>query len=52
MAKPIKDTPTLKGKDAKRFLEKLSKSDNQKASAEKLAKMRENFSRLNSIAKF
>lgn len=52
MAKPIKDTPTLKGKDAKRFLEKLEKSGNKKTTPQKLAKMKENFSRLNSIARF
>lgn len=52
MAKPIKDTPTLKGRDAKRFLENVRKAEKEKISAEKLAKMRENFSALRSISKF
>ena len=52
MARPIKDTPTLKGKDAKRFLKQLKKADQNKVSSAELAKMRKNFNALNSIAKF
>ena len=52
MAKPIKDTPTLKGKDAKRFLKNFKKAENEKVSAAEIAKMRLNFSKLSSIAKF
>lgn len=52
MAKPIKDTPTLKGKDAKRFLTKFQKSSSEKLASSQIAKMRENFSKMNSIAKF
>ena len=52
MAKPIKDTPTLKGKDARRFLKKFAKAESGKIPAARIAKMKENFSKLNSIAKF
>lgn len=52
MAKPIKDTPTLKGKDAKRFLKKFVKAESEKLPLSQIAKMQENFSKLNSIAKF
>ncbi|MBP7554842.1 MAG: hypothetical protein KA821_01160 [Chitinophagaceae bacterium] len=52
MAKPIKDTPTLKGKDAKRFLRKIKKTEETKASPQQLATMREHFSALRSISKF
>lgn len=52
MAKPIKDTPTLKGKDARKFLKQFSKAETSKVPAEQIAKMREQFSKLHSIAKF
>lgn len=52
MARPIKDTPTLKGKDAKKFLKKFEKVKENKIPPAQLAKMRENFSALQSIAQF
>ncbi len=52
MAKPIKVTPTLKGKDARRFLKNLAKAESEKLPPSQIAKMKENFSKLNSIAKF
>lgn len=51
MAKPIKDTPTLKGKDAKRFLKQFVKAESERVPAAQLAKMRENFSKMQSIVK-
>jgi ribosomal protein L5 len=51
MAKPIKETPTLKGKDAKKFLSKILEVDIKKIDDKKLAEMKENFSKINSIIK-
>lgn len=43
MARPIKDTPDLKGKDARRFFEKM---DNvQKESAEEIARIKKSASK-------
>jgi hypothetical protein len=43
MARPIKDTPDLKGKDARRFFDKM---DNvQKVSPEELARIKKSASR-------
>lgn len=50
MAKPIKETPVLKGKDAKKFSEDINRSKDNKLSAAEIAKMRENFSKLQAIA--
>jgi len=54
MARPIKDTPTLRGKDAKRFLKRMREVDEgkHKVSPEVLARMKENYLKLKSIAKF
>ena len=52
MAKPIKETPVLKGKDARVFLEKIQKSIENRNTPNENVKIRENFSRLNAIAKF
>ena len=52
MAKPIKETPVLKGKDAKTFIKNMNLSSSKKVDEDKIAKMQLNFSRLNSIAKF
>lgn len=51
MAKPIKETPILMGKDAVMFLNKVKASSDKKASPQEIAKMKENFSKLNSIVK-
>jgi hypothetical protein len=52
MAKPIKETPVLKGKDARTFLEKIQKSSDNRNTTKENVRIRENFNRLNSIAKF
>ena len=52
MAKPIKETPVLKGKDARVFLEKIQKSSDNRNTPNENNRIRENFNRLNSIAKF
>ena len=39
MARPIKDTPILKGHDAERFMERMLTSDERKVSNERRAEM-------------
>jgi len=52
MAKPIKETPVLKGKDAANFLKAVAANSKQKVSAEAAARIKSNFDRLNAIANF
>ena len=40
MARPIEDTPVLKGKDAERFVERLLTSDERKATKEEKEEVR------------
>jgi len=51
MAKPIKETPVLKGEDARIFLEKIKTSNDNRNSPKENIRIRENFNRMNSIAK-
>jgi len=41
MARPIKDTPVLTGKDAIRFWQEMERSKDKKVSDEELKRMRE-----------
>lgn len=50
MARPIKETPILKGKDAKRFMNNMSNP--KKASAEDIKKAHETFEKFRKIANF
>jgi hypothetical protein len=52
MAKAIKETPVLKGKDAKVFTNNTSASHVTRVEAAVRAKIRENFAKLQAIAKF
>ena len=52
MARLIRDTPVLKGKDALRFRKNLVKAEKNKISPQKLAIMKANYQKLTSIAKF
>jgi HD-GYP domain-containing protein (c-di-GMP phosphodiesterase class II) len=52
MAKPIKETPVLRGDDAANFLKKMNENSIKKLDPKVIAKMRENFSKLQSIAQF
>lgn len=52
MAKPIKETPVLKGKDAKVFIDNINASRVTRVEASVRAKIRENFAKLQGIAKF
>ena len=50
MARPIKETPLLKGKDAERFMQKMKES--RQVSAEEIRRVRYNYEYIMSIAKF
>ena len=50
MAKPIKETPILLGRDALKFEKKVNTG--QKVSSEVFSKMRSNFEKLQSVSKF
>ena len=52
MSRPIKDTPTLKGKAAIKFLLDMKKLREKKIAPEALDKMKMNYEKLRSIAKF
>lgn len=46
MAKPIKETPILKGKDAVNFLQKMKEAQGKKVSAQRLSEIKSNAQRL------
>ncbi len=52
MAKPIKETPVLTGKDAVKFLENIKENKSIKPTKEEVAKIKNNFSKLSAIAQF
>ena len=52
MAKPIKETPVLTGKDAATFVEQMKVTANTRVNATERARIRENFAKLQAIAKF
>jgi hypothetical protein len=52
MARPIKETPVLEGKDARSFIEKMSSASDRKVSTDDVKRMRDNYERMKSIAKF
>lgn len=52
MAKPIKETPILSGKDAVAFNEQVKASAHLKVSKKERERIRLNFSSLSAIAKF
>jgi len=49
MAKPIKETPILQGRDAVNFSQHMKEAENTKVSAAELSKIKENANRLKSI---
>jgi len=52
MAKPIKETPILRGKDAKIFLKATTENEHKSISSLERAKMDENYDKLKSISGF
>lgn len=51
MAKPIKETPVLTGKDAKAFYLSMQEAEKSKISSAERERMIKNFHALNNIAK-
>lgn len=52
MARPIKETPVLKGRDAKMFIDQMIKLDSSPASKQVRSTIKENYEKLSKIAKF
>lgn len=52
MARPIKETPVLKGKEAAKFLTEINKAKDQKVSEETIEKIKKNYEKLKAIATF
>lgn len=52
MAKPIKETPVLKGLDAKRFMENMVVSASKRVDLSVRERIKSNFNALNAISQF
>ncbi|MFI5140471.1 MAG: hypothetical protein ACHQIM_21810 [Sphingobacteriales bacterium] len=52
MAKPIKETPILRGKDAVKFNKEMEKSKSEIVPVAVRERMKSNYSQLRAIAKF
>jgi len=52
MARPIKETPVLKGRDALAFAREMKKSESKKADEKTRQRIAENFAKLSGIQKF
>lgn len=46
MARPIKETPTLYGKDAERFTKKIKENETKKVSSSEYKRAMENFKKI------
>lgn len=51
MAKPIKETPVLKGNAAVRFMREIEKNSSQRASERELKQINESFNRIAALAR-
>ena len=52
MAKPIKETPILKGDDAKQFLDNMIQSASKRVDLSVREKIKSNYDKLNAISQF
>ena len=52
MAKPIKETPILRGEDAQRFVKEIEKAEKEKVSSETATQHKAKYNLLKSIARF
>jgi hypothetical protein len=52
MARPIKETPILKGSDARRFLKEQKQDETRKVSDQRRQEIRESYNLLSRAAKF
>lgn len=51
MAKPIKETPFLRGKDAKKFVARMNESQTQKATKEEYTRVMSNYRKIKATMK-
>lgn len=51
MAKPIKETPVLRGKDAVRFMREIAQNENKKASKKEIEEINNSFNRIMALAR-
>jgi hypothetical protein len=49
MAKPVKSTPTIKGKDAQTFFEKVEKKKTSSVSADQMKRIHESVKKFKSL---
>jgi hypothetical protein len=49
MAKPIKETPVLKGQDAKKFINDIKNVKGKLVDSKTLSRIKANFERINSL---
>ena len=52
MARPIKETPILKGQEARVFIQKMNNVSERKISSDEVIRMKSNYERMRSISKF
>jgi len=52
MARPIQETPILKGQDAEKFYQVLKMNEDKKVSTAKVAQMKQNYDKIKAISKF
>ncbi len=52
MARPIKETPVLTGKDAVRFVHEMKQNEGKKVDPKVRERMKQNFSKLQGIQQF
>ncbi|MDX2190521.1 MAG: hypothetical protein SFY32_11720 [Bacteroidota bacterium] len=52
MAKPIKETPILSGKDAVTFLSEIKSSENKRVTQNESERIKSNFNALKAISNF
>ena len=51
MAKPIKETPVLKGKDAEKFAKQIEAAKGDSIDAKTMNRIQENYSKISSLIK-
>lgn len=51
MAKPIKETPVLKGKDAEKFVRQMEAAKGDSIDTKTMNRIKENYSKISSLVK-
>jgi hypothetical protein len=52
MAKPIKETPVLKGDDARRFIDNMNAFESKRIDSSVRKRIKSNYDKLNAISQF